>query len=368
MPSPAKRGLGAAGGSSTDASPTGKRLKAAAAKPMAKVDHKPTPKGKTGRSQGGARSRAAAVADIEDCALPPAEQVAFRAALLGWYDANRRQLPWRGDPPPYGASLTARTEAAAAAATAAAALGSGKKASPGKKATSSLVVGQTSLSRFFSNAPKAAAPTPADAPAAEEVGAPTSSPHFATAAAAASSPLPSASSPPEATAAAATAAPVAALRRPVVSAYGTWVCEVMSQQTRIETVVDYWTKWMALFPTVAALAAATPEEVCDHCHSSGTGNSARLALMHVRVAGAPFFLCACGVCLLSVHVRGRRVCHLTHTYTCACTRARFFFCVSSAGCACPPLPGERGVGGAGVLPPRAQLARGRNQVRGRARR
>jgi A/G-specific adenine glycosylase len=46
-----------------------------------------------------------------------------------------------------------------------------------------------------------------------------------------------------------------------VSAYGTWVSEVMLQQTRVETVVAYYTKWMALFPTVQALAEASPEAV-----------------------------------------------------------------------------------------------------------
>jgi A/G-specific adenine glycosylase len=286
MSSSAKRGLGATAGSTdtttTDNRParssTGKRLKAAAAQPAIKAESEPSPKAKAGRSQGGAgRSSAVAVADIEDCALPPGEQVAFRAALLSWYDAHRRQLPWRGDPPPYGASFTSRTEAAAAAALAASVLGSGKKASPGKKASSllgpPLVAGQSSLSRFFKAPPKFSSPNTIDAVAPDVDVAPTSSPHFATAAA--SSPLPSPSSlssPPEATAAVAAAAtttatttttPGVALRRPAVSAYGTWVCEVMSQQTRIETVVDYWTKWMALFPTVAALAAATPEEVCS---------------------------------------------------------------------------------------------------------
>eukprot|EP00900_Chrysochromulina_parva_P014759 jgi/Chrpa1/23284/Chrysochromulina_OHIO_Genome00026531-RA len=61
----------------------------------------------------------------------PADEV--RAALLRWYDANRRRLPWRGDPPPYNGSTagintvhpaaTAGKAAAAAASTAAAATG-----------------------------------------------------------------------------------------------------------------------------------------------------------------------------------------------------------------------------------------------------
>ena len=35
----------------------------------------------------------------------------------------------------------------------------------------------------------------------------------------------------------------------------------MLQQTRVETVVEYYLKWMRLFPDIAALAAASPDEV-----------------------------------------------------------------------------------------------------------
>jgi adenine-specific DNA glycosylase len=31
-----------------------------------------------------------------------AELSQFRSDLLRWYSAERRRLPWRGDPPPYG--------------------------------------------------------------------------------------------------------------------------------------------------------------------------------------------------------------------------------------------------------------------------
>lgn len=48
---------------------------------------------------------------------------------------------------------------------------------------------------------------------------------------------------------------------PPMSPYGTWVSESMCQQTRIETVVPYWHRWMATFPTVEHLADATPDEV-----------------------------------------------------------------------------------------------------------
>jgi A/G-specific adenine glycosylase len=42
-------------------------------------------------------------------------------------------------------------------------------------------------------------------------------------------------------------------------AYAVWVSEVMLQQTRVPVVVDYYSRWMARWPTVEALAAATQE-------------------------------------------------------------------------------------------------------------
>ena len=48
---------------------------------------------------------------------------------------------------------------------------------------------------------------------------------------------------------------------PPISGYGIWVSEVMLQQTRVETVISYWSKWMSKFPTIDALANATPDEV-----------------------------------------------------------------------------------------------------------
>ena len=37
---------------------------------------------------------------------------------------------------------------------------------------------------------------------------------------------------------------------PPVSPYGIWVSEVMLQQTKVETVCNYWLKWMTEFPTI----------------------------------------------------------------------------------------------------------------------
>jgi A/G-specific adenine glycosylase len=43
--------------------------------------------------------------------------------------------------------------------------------------------------------------------------------------------------------------------------YAIWVSEIMLQQTRVQTVIPYWQKWMAKFPTVGALAAAPLDDV-----------------------------------------------------------------------------------------------------------
>jgi A/G-specific adenine glycosylase len=44
-------------------------------------------------------------------------------------------------------------------------------------------------------------------------------------------------------------------------AYRVWVSEIMLQQTRVETVIDYFLRWMANFPTVEALAQAELQAV-----------------------------------------------------------------------------------------------------------
>lgn len=57
--------------------------------------------------------------------------------------------------------------------------------------------------------------------------------------------------------------------------YAIWVSEVMSQQTRMETVVGYHARWMAAFPTVADLAAADEEDVMQHWQGLGYYSRAR---------------------------------------------------------------------------------------------
>lgn len=51
--------------------------------------------------------------------------------------------------------------------------------------------------------------------------------------------------------------------RNIDDAYGVLVSEVMLQQTQVARVMRYWNRWMALFPTVDALAAADTATVLD---------------------------------------------------------------------------------------------------------
>ncbi|KXJ96538.1 DNA glycosylase [Microdochium bolleyi] len=44
-------------------------------------------------------------------------------------------------------------------------------------------------------------------------------------------------------------------------AYEVWISEIMLQQTRVAVVIDYWNKWMAQWPTIHELAAASADDV-----------------------------------------------------------------------------------------------------------
>ena len=43
--------------------------------------------------------------------------------------------------------------------------------------------------------------------------------------------------------------------------YQIWVSEIMLQQTRVETVIPYFTRWMEIFPTIDSLASAEEDQV-----------------------------------------------------------------------------------------------------------
>lgn len=44
-------------------------------------------------------------------------------------------------------------------------------------------------------------------------------------------------------------------------AYQVWISEIMLQQTRVETVKEYWQSWMDRWPTIEALANASQDDV-----------------------------------------------------------------------------------------------------------
>lgn len=61
-------------------------------------------------------------------------------------------------------------------------------------------------------------------------------------------------------------------------AYEVWISEIMLQQTRVATVIDYWTRWMAKWPTIHDLAAAKSEDVLAMW--SGLGYYSRATRIH----------------------------------------------------------------------------------------
>ena len=65
-------------------------------------------------------------------------------------------------------------------------------------------------------------------------------------------------------------------------AYGTWVSEIMLQQTRVQTVIPYYERFMARFPDAISLANAHIDEVLQHW--SGLGYYARARNLH-KAAG-----------------------------------------------------------------------------------
>ena len=61
-------------------------------------------------------------------------------------------------------------------------------------------------------------------------------------------------------------------------AYRVWLSEIMLQQTQVATVIPYYQRFIASFPDVAALAAASEEQVLAHW--SGLGYYARGRNLH----------------------------------------------------------------------------------------
>ena len=58
-------------------------------------------------------------------------------------------------------------------------------------------------------------------------------------------------------------------------AYAVWVSEIMLQQTRVETVIPYFERWMQRFPTIRSLANASQQEVLSLWEGLGYYSRAR---------------------------------------------------------------------------------------------
>ena len=56
---------------------------------------------------------------------------------------------------------------------------------------------------------------------------------------------------------------------------GTWVAEVMLQQTQLQVVLPYWRRWMAAFPTLESLAEANGQQALMLCQGLGYYSRAR---------------------------------------------------------------------------------------------
>ena len=57
--------------------------------------------------------------------------------------------------------------------------------------------------------------------------------------------------------------------------YAVWISEAMLQQTRVETVVPYFHRWMERFPTIQALAQASEQDVLNAWEGLGYYSRAR---------------------------------------------------------------------------------------------
>ncbi|KAI9982947.1 hypothetical protein PInf_006751 [Phytophthora infestans] len=154
----------------------------------------------------------------------PQELLTTRTELLAWYDAHRRKLPWRGDPPPY---LTTATHTS-------------------QKKKRNAASTKTGLAAFLK---KEVEDVKQDKKEEDEIAMDGDT----------------------------------AMEPRKVAPYETWVSEIMLQQTRVDTVVEYFLRWIDKFPTVAALAEANEEDV--NALWAGLGYYRRARMLH---AGAKY--------------------------------------------------------------------------------
>ena len=74
--------------------------------------------------------------------------------------------------------------------------------------------------------------------------------------------------------------------RDVKDPYKVWISEIMLQQTRVETVIPYYERWMELFPTIEVLAAADLQQVLHTWEGLGYYSRARKISETARLVAA----------------------------------------------------------------------------------
>ncbi len=70
--------------------------------------------------------------------------------------------------------------------------------------------------------------------------------------------------------------------------YAVWVSEIMLQQTRVETVIPYFEKWMRQFPTIRALAKASEQDVLHAWEGLGYYGRARNLHKAAKIVASEF--------------------------------------------------------------------------------
>lgn len=70
--------------------------------------------------------------------------------------------------------------------------------------------------------------------------------------------------------------------------YAVWVSEIMLQQTRVETVIPYFEKWMKLFPDVISLAKAKEQDVLNAWEGLGYYTRARNLHKAAKIIASDF--------------------------------------------------------------------------------
>eukprot|EP00970_Alexandrium_tamarense_P020133 scaffold14882_cov193-Alexandrium_tamarense.AAC.3 len=196
-----------------------------------------------------------------DTFLSPTQAYKIRTALVEWYVSNRRKLPWRGDYGPfdgstagYGSTVSVKGKTF-----------SKGKAAASKKRSDSRGIGTESgkdIRLFFSanstvKRAKLEGPAKTTLEVEHSLASTPSNDHEVNAEC---------------------VGDVKEIIPRKVTAYGVWVSEIMLQQTRVESVIPYYLKWMDKFPTVHDLANASEEEV--NSHWAGLGFYRRSRLLH----------------------------------------------------------------------------------------